>query len=368
VKPFEYGDEEIGELEILFMVASYTIAVGVLSIPRTLAGTTNFFDGWISLVITGIFIGFITWVSAKLALRFPNQTFFTYTSAICSKPVAALITICFAIYYMVSAAYQTRFVAITAKQYLLARTPVEIIALLFLLVIVYAVSGSRVGVIRLNLLFFPIILFIALLVLVMNIPNFEPKNLSPLFTTSWEGYWKGSKESFFSLFGSDILLFYVAFVNRPKGVTKYAMIGAGIPLVLYLLIYMMAIGVFTAETTATLIYPTIELAKEAEVPGGFFGRIESLFFMIWIMTIFNTASLCLDVSLMAFSSLFQKVKKRTFIFLLTPCIYLIAMFPINLIEVTVLGRYLSYAIFGLGVLIPTVLLILAKVRGIKGNE
>lgn len=368
MKPFEYGDGEIGEREMLYVVASYTIAVGVLSIPRTLAEVTNFSDGWLALVITSIFCIFFTGICTQLASRFPNQTFFTYASAICSKPVASVITIYFFIYYMVSAAYQTRFVAVVAKQYLLDQTPAEIIALLFLLVVVYAVSGSRIGVIRLNVLFLPIIVFIVLLVFGMNIPNFEPKNLSPLFTTSLEGYWKGSKESFFSLIGSDILLFYVVFVNRPKRVTKYAMIGAGIPLVLYLLIYMMAIGVFTAGTTATLVYPTIELAKEAEAPGGFLGRIESLFFMIWVMTIFNTASLCLDAGLMAFSSLFQKVKKRTFIFLLTPLIYLIAMFPTNLIEVTVLSNYLSYSAFGLGALIPTVLLLVAKARGIKGNE
>jgi spore germination protein len=368
MKPFEYGDQEIGELEILYILASFAIAVGVLSIPRSLAGVTHFFDGWISLLITGILFICITGVSAKLASRFPNQQFFTYASAICSKPVAFVITLYAAIHFIAIAAYETRFVAITSKQYLLGRTPAEIIALLFLLVVVYAVSGSRVGIIRLNLLFFPIVLFIALFVLAMNIPNFEPKNLAPFFTTSWEGYLEGGKESLFSLSGSEILLFYIAFVNRPKKVTKYAMIGASIPLGLYLLIYMMAVGVFTAETTATLVYPTIELAKEAEVPGGFFGRIESLFFMIWIMTIFNTASLSIDVALMALSSLFKKVKKMTFIFMITPFIYLIAMFPVNLIEVAILGKYLSYSVIGLGILIPTILLLLAIARGIKGNE
>jgi hypothetical protein len=33
-----------------------------------------------------------------------------------------------------------------------------------------------------------------------------------------------------------------------------------------------------------------------------------------------------------------------------------------------MGKYLSYFTLVLGILIPTVLLLLAKVRGIKGNE
>lgn len=129
--------------------------------------------------------------------------------------------------------------------------------------------------------------------------------------------------------------------------------------------YMMAIGVFSATATSAILYPTIELAKEAEVLGGGLGRIESLFFAIWIMSLFTTATLALDAGLIALSSLFQKVKKRIFIFILIPSIYLMAMFPVNFLEVTVLGKYINYSSFWLATVIPGGLLLLAKVRGIK---
>jgi spore germination protein len=273
MKPFEIGNEEIKEQEILYIFASYTIGVGTLSIPRVLAKITNFFDGSISFIMGGIIALIFTWVSAKLASRFPNQPFFMYVSSICSKPVAIVISIWFIIYFILLIAYETRFVSIITKQYLLPRTPEEIIALLFLYVLVYCALGTRIGALRLNLLFLPIILFVILFVLGMTIPIFKFKNLSPFFTTSWVGYLKGAKESIFFLTSSEILLFYVSLVKSPKRVTKYAMIGASIPLGLYLFVYTMAIGVFTAKTTSMLVYPTIELAREAEVPGGFFGRL-----------------------------------------------------------------------------------------------
>lgn len=367
MKTFEYEKGEINEKEIVYLAASYPIAVGVLSIPRTLGRVTNFFDGWVCLVVTGIFCIFVTGVSAKLASYFPGQTFFKYASTICSKPVALILTIYGTIYFIATTSFQTRFVAIITKQYLLFKTPVEIISLVFLFVIVYAVAGSRIGLIRLNLLFFPITILVALFVLAMNIPNFEFENLSPFFTTSWEGYWKGSKESFFTLSGSEILLFYVAYIKKTEKTSKYAMIGAGIPAIIYLMIYTTAIGVFNSQTAGMLVYPTIELAKEAEVPGSFFGRIESLFFTIWIMAIFNTASLALDIVLISLSSIFHKTKKITFIIFLTPIIYFIAMFPVNSIRVSLMGQFLSYMSFGLGVVVPVFLLIIAKVRGIKGN-
>ncbi len=368
MRPFDYGDEEIGEVEILFIVASYMIAIGVLTLPRQLASTTAFSDGWVSLLIAGSISTFFTWITAKLAARFPNESLFTFASSICSKPIAIVIMLWFTAHYVTITAYETRVIAIIAKQYLFDQTPIEIIALLFLMVVVYAVSGTRVGIIRLNILFLPIILVIAILLMLLDIQYFETKNLTPVFTTNWEGYWNGVKESVFALSGFSGLLFYMKFVKRPKKAPKFAIYGVFIPLGLYLLLYLMAIGVFNADTTSTLVYPTVELAKEAEVPGGFLGRFESLFFTIWIMAIFNTTSLAYDVALLAVYSLFQKVKKITIIFTLTPIIYLIAMFPQDLTEVDKLSKYMDVSIAGLLIFLPSVLLLLAKVRGIKGID
>jgi spore germination protein len=157
-------------------------------------------------------------------------------------------------------------------------------------------------------------------------------------------------------------------VKHPKKVGKFAMIGVSIPLGLYLFVYMMAIGVFTAKTTTMLVFPTIELAREAEVPGGFFGRFESLFFTIWLMTVFDTAALVFDMALMSLNSLFQQVKKINLIILLTPIIFLSATYHKTYLEVSLLGKYLSYFNLVLGIALPTILLLLAKVRGIKVNE
>ena len=55
MKPFEYGDEEIGSREIGFAVSSTIIGIGALSMPRDIANQTFFgrLDylafGWIDL-------------------------------------------------------------------------------------------------------------------------------------------------------------------------------------------------------------------------------------------------------------------------------------------------------------------------------
>lgn len=56
-------------------IASVTIGVGILTFPRTLAKATGAFDGWISVVISGAVAFVIGWLLAKLAARFPRQSF-----------------------------------------------------------------------------------------------------------------------------------------------------------------------------------------------------------------------------------------------------------------------------------------------------
>lgn len=342
MKSFEYGDQKIGSKEIRYGVASMMIGVGVLTMPRAVAEVTQSSDGWISIVIASTAAVVFAWIAAKLASKFPNQSFFHYASAIASKPAAYLFTFVLFIYYVLFTSYVTRAIAEISKQYLFDETPVEVIALVFILVVIYAVSGSRAGLLRLNLLFFPFVVTIVAILLLFSLGLFEWNNLKPFMITNWQGIASGTKESIFSLLGFEIILFYIAYMNRPKQAPKAAVIGVMIPSLLYLCVYIIVIGVFSFEVTSQVNYPTIELAKEIKLPGQFFERYESLFFVIWIMTIFNTTSMAMDVSVMALSSMFGKWQKMSWILIISPFIYVIAMLPQNPNELFTFGSLISY--------------------------
>jgi spore germination protein len=368
MKVFEYGDEEIDSKEIMLGTASMVIGLGILTLPRLVADVTESSDGWMSILIAGMLAIFLAWVAAKLASRFPNMTFITYTGLIATKPVAIILTCLMFAYFFFFSAYVTRGIAIISKQYLFDETPVEVIALIFILIITYAVAGSRVGLLRLNLLFFPIVLVFLVLLLSFSTGLVELNNLKPFFVTNWTGIYQGAKESIFSLLGFEIILFYISYMNRPKEAPKAAVIGVAIPIVLYVFIYLIVISVFAVEPTRQVMFPTIELAKEIELPGQFFERLESLFFVIWIMTIFNTGSMAFDICIMAVSSIFKNVKKMTWLWVLSPLVYIMAMMPQDLIEYYNFGKYVSYLGLVIVGVIPSLLLIIAKIRGVRGHS
>lgn len=365
MKSFEYADEKISDKELMIAVPSYVIGVGVLSLPRDLAVVTTSSDGWIALLVGGIFAVIIMWLLAKLVIGFPNQSFFTFASTILSKPAAIIISLVFAVIWINAAAYEVRRIADVSSKYLFNRTPVEVIALCFLLVIVYAVSCSRAGLFRLNMMFLPIVLFIAAVVFIFNLGFFDPNQLLPMFETSFKGYMKGIHTGVLSYVGFVIVLFYTGLVDKPKNAPKKVAIGMCIPIILYIILFLLSIGVFGHTVTTNLLYPTIELAKGIEIPGGFFERFESVFFVIWIMAIFNTTAMALDIAVLSLNSIFKNTKKIKIIFILSPIVYSISMFPQNTLEVSSFGSLVFDTAVIYTLFISLALFIVAKLRGVK---
>lgn len=368
MKSFEYGDEKISNRELVVALPSIVLGVGILTLPKDMAAVTTAADGWVPILVGGIIAVVITWFLAKLAIGLPNQSLFTFTSSVLPKSVAIVISFFFAVIWVGVTAFEVREIANVSKQYLFDRTPVEVISLCFFLVVMYAVSGSRAGLFRLNMLFLPFVIIITIVVVVFNVGFFHSSHLLPLLETDLQGYVKGLHTSITSYVGFVIVLFYMGLVDHSEKTPKLAAVGMCIPIVVYLIIFIFCVGVFGHLVTANLLYPTVELAKAVEVPGGFVERFESIFFVIWIMAIFNTASMAFDIAVHSLNSIFKNTKKIKVILILAPIVYITSMFPQNKREIDLFGTVVFDAAFIYTLFIGLFLFIVVKVRRVRQIE
>lgn len=369
MNPFKYSDDEnINETQLTIALPSAIIGVAILSLPREVAIVTLHSDGWISILLAGILSTFIAVLGAKVAAQYQDKSFYDYTSFLVTKPIAIVIVAINIIIAIYLCAYATRNIAYISQQYLFEQTPIEVLALTFLLVVVYAVSGSRAGIFRLNLLFLPIILIAFLFVGIFNFTWIESSNYLPLFKTSFRDYLIGVTKSFEAYLGFQIVLFYVLIVHNPKKLTKTVVTGMSIPVIFYLFIYMMTIGIFGNEVTANLEFPTVELAKRVDIPGGILERIDPIVFSIWIMAIFNTTAIMFDVAIFLFSSIYTKTNKRLLTFIFAPIIYYVAMFPQQIDDVKAITEVMSQFIAYFSIVLIFGLYIIAKMRGGQKND
>ncbi len=135
-----------------------------------------------------------------------------------------------------------------------------------------------------------------------------------------------------------------------------------------MLLFLACLAVFGHDVTANLIYPTVELAKRAEITGGLLERIESIYFVIWSMAIFNTASMSFDVSVLALHSLFKKAKKINIIFILTPLILYISLLFNTFEQVSNFGSILFYCAAIFTTSVTVLLFILSTKKGVEQYE
>lgn len=368
MNPIKYSDDLISEREIVFAIPSIIIGIAVLGLPNEIASNTLFADGWITIVVAGMILTVVTLLGTKLAATFPGESFLSYTSKIISKPIAYLFTVIFIFIFIFFSAHVLRATAYITKGYLFTRTPIEVLALALLLVVVYAVSGSRAGLFRLNILFLPIIISVFVIVSLLNIKWMNTSNLLPLFKTDLRGYAKAMVPALNAYTGFSIVLFYTAFIRKPKKLTRAIVVGMSIPLIFYVIVFFTSIGIFGNAVTSNLLYPTVETARRAEVPGGLFERVDSIFFTIWIMAIFNTLAMTMDIAVMLLHSIFKNLKKITIIFILSPIIFYLCMFPETIAQVRAFIQVINIYFVFFATLSILLLYTVAKIRGINNRE
>lgn len=356
----------ISDRDVFIAVLTNTIGVLTLTFPRVIAQDTSGVDGWLSIVMGGCIASFFAWVVTKISMSFPNQSFFSYASALVSKPVAFIMTMIFALLFIVTVSFNASEMSILSHQYLFDRTPREIISLTFLFVVIYAVSGSQVAIFRLNILFFPILIVGLLLVIFLPISIMHYEEMLPLFQTDVKGYIKATTTSTICFLGFVINFFYIALVKNPERTPKMSATAVSISSFCYLIIFIVCISVFGNVTTSNLFYPTFDLSRTVEIPGGFFDRFDVFLYVFWTIIFFTTAMMSFDIAVMALRMIFQKLKKFTAILILSPIIFYISMLPKNYLDLIMFNKGLGYFTLIYLFIVMIVLGVAFKVKG--GNS
>lgn len=336
-------------VEISMTLIGMIVGIGILTLPRSLAAEGGPIVALLSILIGSLLTILFIVVYTKLQRNFPSETLLealTHTKA--GFWLAKVLGMSFACYFLLLLAYETRILSIVVKIYLLIDTPAEIVAAVFLLTTAYAVTKGLQGIIHLNLLFVPITVFFLIAMMIVVLPGFEYGNLLPLTIVDSRSILQGVKETTLSLLGVEILIFFLAAMKKKDLKATPMVASVVIIFILYLGITIISFGIFSVATTEVLTFPTVELVKEIEIPGGVFERVEALMITIWMMSIFNTMSVAhfLATKIMR-ETLDIKKHSRMLPSWITLVTLIIAFIPRSITEAFLFGAIIGYAAIGL---------------------
>lgn len=336
-------------MEMSITLISVILGVGILTIPRTLAEELHSPDGWFSVIIGGLVTMFLLYLYVQLQKRFPGQDLLQFISAgRIGKWIAACLAFSFIIFYTFLLGYVARILSLVIKMFLLDQTPSEIIVALTLLLSSYAVSKGIQGIVHLNLMFLPIIVAVLLGVLVLNLPEVKLDALLPIFSDGALAPFHGVNETLLSFLGIDILFFFMAYMSKENLKVLPLNLGLLFIMFLYVSVILISYTIFTVDVSKYITFPTVELAKEIELPGAFLERLESLFITVWTMTIFTTMAVVqlLGTKIIQKHIFKKKVSNYWPLYILFFA-FIIAFLPNNIVEAAQMGEWLGYVGWGL---------------------
>ncbi|WP_158736537.1 GerAB/ArcD/ProY family transporter [Alteribacillus sp. YIM 98480] len=359
---FVTKDRKLSTGSLIILIASTLLGVGILTGPRSITAAVDGFGGWIAVLLTGLLFILIAYAAAYLINMFPGENIILFGPAIVTKPINNTICFLYLLYFIISTALYSRNVADVMKLYVLDTTPTTVIIGSFLLVSTYtAVQGINV-LIRLNMLLFPIIFGMLGIILVLNAGGeFNFTEARPFFVGDFLTYLNGMKSSLDIFIGIGIIYFLSVFLRTPEK-TGYALsTGIIIVTLINMIIIVISLGVFNFASVQNIVYPTVELAKDIQLPGAFLERTESLFMTIWVLAIFNVVSVTQYTVSLGISQLFNRKRKLWVVWPL-PIYFLIALAPRNIDEFFYWRSILSYVGFSFLLAIPLVYILIAKIR------
>ena len=337
------------------------LGVNVFSYPSELAKALGT-DGWVAVVISGaIAILFVYALNSMIRNNGYKHIYEIFINSF-GKVFGRLVSLFFVIYSIYFISLGLRIFTEEVKAYLLEKTPTEFIFVVTILVGTYIVRGEIENLIKFNeisfwIMFIPIFIIFALSVYKTNFAN-----LLPIFNKPASNYLNGLTIGINRYVGFEILLLIIPFARRKDNVFKVAVRGIIFVIILYIIVFVLAMGIFGSEQTKMLLWPTITMVKSIDIPGSFIERWEGIMMSIWILFYFTTF-----VNHYYFSSDvlrkimdFRDVKLSSTI--LVPFIYLIALYPSNVSEVYDFSRTVTPIFFLVNMIIVIIAFLISSAK------
>jgi len=264
------------------------------------------------------------------------------------------------------AAFNLRIFAEITQSILLPTTPFWIVFAAMLVLAGFGASKGMEARARLAEILILIALVPLIIVFVISSRDIDFTNLLPIFNAPLENVGRAGYAALFAFNGLDMLLLISPFLARPKKLTKSA--GGAVLTMGGLMVAITAVTIarFGAGNIARHTWPVLRMMDTAAMPGAIIDRQGALIMTFWITSAYAIINAALFFSSLLLKNIVGKGNHSRYIIICLPIIAIIAALPDNLTQVyNYFSRYNN--IFGVGamVILPIILLIIGKIRGVK---
>jgi len=349
------------------ILISTIIGVGVLPLPLFAVRAAETGAPMATLVaITVAFAGLF--LVTKLGMRFPRMSFVRLSEMIVGRWFAAVGSASLIVFFAILTALAAREFGTVVVTSVLKNTPIEVTVVVMLLLALLSARADINAFTYMHLFYLPIVLFPALFIVVLSLKNSNILYLLPVLGNERPRFLDGVSTITALFQGYFVMSLVIPHMQRPKKAMIASVAGIAVAGGLYLLTVIAVVGVFGPMETQNLLWPTLELAKTTALPANVLERLDAAFLSIWVTAVFTTLMSSYYLTVNGLKELFRLRDHKLFTFVLLPVIFAIAMAPANVLHLYEIIKIVGRIGLLLTIVYPGLLLAVAAVRGIRGEE
>lgn len=356
-------DSKITNRQIFFLVCVTLTTYTLITISRVLAQSAGT-GGWLPPIVMSLVFSLPAMLVVRLGLKFPGQVLFDYSREIVGKFLSYLFSIYFILYFLAVTIFLNVQLSCVLKTEFFPRTPPWATLAAGIAVFGCIAYMGVTSVARFFEIIGPIFLFTVITVHVLMLIQGEANNVLPLIRASEAArYASASQKIIVSFLGVEALtVFPLTRENSGKAgrTVFFAMIFVGL---LYALAVEGGIMMLGIKDIQNYTYPLIEAIRLIDVP--VVERVDILYLTVGFCGLIAGASITCLVLVEYLMKLLPRANRKFMTGLLCLVIFVLGLAGEGAKDAEqFLGSMVSIGGMGALFVIPGILMITAKVRGL----
>ena len=361
---------KIGLLQGASVIVTVMISHIILNMPNHLISNTGS-STILNLVYVFIISVFIFYLASKVFELFPKKDFIDICEYTGGKWLKNLFSIAVCIYFLTISGFVIRTFAESLVLIYFPNIELEIVILAFVSITVIMNLLGFKAISRVTLISLPVILVSMVIIFVSSASKLVPERALPLLGYGAYDTFVSGLGNIFAFSSMFITPFLIPYVGTGKKLKKAGGIALGVYFI-YLILGVIALLFLIPSITEINNTLSIYILSRRINFGSFIQRIDAIFILIWIMSIFNYLAITMHFSLTTFKKITNIKHETGMVFCFASLLYIISLIPQSIAGVNFFGgtiyKYVSIIFVFLISMIILMVAYFKKKKDIKKGE
>ncbi|KRE58339.1 GerAB/ArcD/ProY family transporter [Paenibacillus sp. Soil750] len=314
--------------QIMILLCFTVFGTIFFTLPRTIMQASGH-SGWVSILIGSLMVIPLLWLMTQIGSSMQEMSIIAYCLSLFGPFFGRVFGLFILVPLVFLSGISIRLVGELFVTLILPETPLEIIAIMLIVLRYYLAKGGMASIARWGEVVMPGVVVLIIIMFGLSFQKVSMERILPLLNASFMDVIKGSL-AICSVFSEiSVLLFIYPQIKNKSHMFKKLIWSVIIIMFLFEVIFLVTIGTFGSAYTQRLMFPVVELIKDIAI-FDFIEHLESIFLALWVFINVSKGALSFYACCIGTRDLFGTKDYKELMLPISVIMFYISLLPDNI--------------------------------------